>query len=111
MEGGNTPGVDDIFVDADVVLVAGEDFAHDAGGEAAAVIAVELLLQLDAVGGEVARVHAAGAGEDIESVAAEEVLCFGVDVAEAGDECAAAHQLRVDLPSRASGTEQAMPAP
>ncbi len=60
-------------------------------GHAAAVVALELLLQLDSVGGEVARGDAAAAAPDIESVAAVESVGPGGEVAEAGDDGAAIH--------------------
>ena len=93
MQHGDTPGIDLILVDANVVFIASQHLAHDRHVEGAAVVLIELLLQLRAIGGEVARLDGAGAAGDIQRIAAQEFVALGGDVAEARNDAAAAHQL------------------
>ena len=92
MQDGDAPGVDNLPVDAHVILVTAEDLAHEGHVEGAPVVLVHLALQFGTVGGEVARMKTAFAAGDVERIAAKKVLLPGGDVAEAWHDGAAAHE-------------------
>ena len=58
VEDGDTPSVNFLLVDADVIFVTAEDLAHDGHVKGAPTVFVQLLLQLHAVGGKVTRERA-----------------------------------------------------
>ena len=88
----DAPGIDHVFIDADVIVKAGNAFAENTGGDAGTGIAIKFRLQFFAVKREIVWTCAAAAAE-VKAVTFDKVaLVVFVLIVKARSAGAAAHQ-------------------
>src|ERR1700722_17329552 len=102
VERGNAPFVFHALIDGDAILIARQHFAHRAHGELRATGGSQFLLQSLTVEREISRAGRPAAAE-IVCVAAKEPFLPRIQIAEARNISAAAHQSAPGLPAARFG--------